>query len=91
MSFVQPSTPSETHYSNAPILEKGYTLEDKRYLENVIEACTTKPPKIPPPFTCVLCHENSTGYGNNPAPLQDSGKCCDDCNRAVVFYRLSSR
>lgn len=45
--------------------------------------------KVPP---CVLCGTIwMSKYGmNNPAPLAESGKCCDDCNRTKVLpARLS--
>lgn len=35
--------------------------------------------------TCVLCGEKIEGHGNNPAPLKDSGKCCDKCNITKVI------
>lgn len=34
---------------------------------------------------CVLCGKHIDGYGNNPAPLADEGKCCDDCNATKVI------
>ena len=43
---------------------------------------------------CVLCNEEIKGdvvngialpYGNNPHPLADEGKCCDDCNMFKVI------
>lgn len=36
--------------------------------------------------TCVLCHKEFSGYGNNPFPASNSGgRCCDDCNDNVVI------
>ena len=35
--------------------------------------------------TCVLCGESFKGHGNNPAPLKDNGKCCDECNKRKVI------
>tara|TARA_Y100001951_G_C11039429_1_gene129394 strand:- start:158 stop:436 length:279 start_codon:yes stop_codon:yes gene_type:complete len=40
------------------------------------------------PYTCVLCEEEKEGYGNNPVPLADEGKCCDECNQLVILSRL---
>jgi hypothetical protein len=42
------------------------------------------------PFTCCLCQKNEQGYGNNPAPLITSAdaRCCDDCNKVVIFTRI---
>lgn len=34
---------------------------------------------------CVICGKEIKGYGNNPAPVEDSGRCCDDCNKRVVI------
>lgn len=33
---------------------------------------------------CVICGKPITGYGNNPAPVKDEGRCCDDCNAEHV-------
>ena len=35
--------------------------------------------------TCVLCGKHINGHGNNPAPLADEGKCCDECNKTKVI------
>ena len=37
---------------------------------------------------CVLCKKKFVGWGNNPAPLSKSGKCCDECNVKVIVARL---
>lgn len=34
---------------------------------------------------CCLCGEEFEGYGNNPAPLKESGECCDQCNAEKVI------
>ena len=40
-------------------------------------------------WECQVCHsKGNTGYGHNAQPLVD-GRCCDDCNNAVIAYRLS--
>lgn len=39
-------------------------------------------------FECVLCNEQTHGYGNNPYPLADDGRCCDKCNIDVVHKRI---
>jgi hypothetical protein len=36
-------------------------------------------------FKCVICDKNSVGYGNNPEPVKDKGKCCDKCNFLQVI------
>jgi hypothetical protein len=40
-----------------------------------------------PKFNCVICKESSKGHGNNAQPLAN-GKCCDDCNKTVLCYRM---
>ena len=35
--------------------------------------------------TCCLCGGEFGGYGNNPAPLKESGECCDRCNAEKVI------
>lgn len=37
---------------------------------------------------CCICGKEYEGYGNNPSPLKESGRCCDKCNRLVVLERL---
>lgn len=39
-------------------------------------------------MNCVLCDEQIKGYGHNPHPLADEGKCCDSCNADVVSERI---
>ena len=36
-------------------------------------------------FTCCICGEETTGYGNNPEPVRHTGRCCDACNRKFVI------
>lgn len=41
-------------------------------------------------FVCCICGEQSEGYGNNPKPYKEGGKCCDSCNlKFVVPARYS--
>ncbi len=38
---------------------------------------------------CVICENNISGYGNNPYPVEEEGRCCDDCNiNTVIPVRL---
>jgi len=42
------------------------------------------------PFVCVLClHPITEQFGNNPWPLSEKGRCCDDCNQLVILARLA--
>lgn len=36
---------------------------------------------------CCICGKPFTGYGNNPAPVETRGECCDVCNVEVVIPR----
>ena len=36
-------------------------------------------------YTCCICGEEFDGYGNNPAPVKEDGRCCDACNRKFVI------
>lgn len=38
-------------------------------------------------FKCVMCGSEGRGYGHNPAPVADVGRCCDGCNIQVVSVR----
>lgn len=33
---------------------------------------------------CVICGEPFYGFGNDPAPIKTTGRCCDDCNSSIV-------
>ena len=37
---------------------------------------------------CVLCGIHFRGYGHNPEPLADEGRCCDNCNDDVTAKRI---
>ena len=40
---------------------------------------------------CCICGEPINGYGNNPAPYKDEGRCCDACNlKFVIPARLAA-
>ena len=40
---------------------------------------------------CCICGETYEGYGNNPFPVKDYGKCCDKCNlEKVIPARINS-
>jgi|8_EtaG_2_1085327.scaffolds.fasta_scaffold44668_5 hypothetical protein len=36
-------------------------------------------------FKCCICGFTTYGYGNNPNPIKEKGKCCDDCNADHVL------
>ena len=36
-------------------------------------------------FECCFCKKLVKGYGNNPAPVKNSGKCCNECNAEIVI------
>ena len=40
------------------------------------------------PDTCCLCGLTYQRTGNNPAPLAESGRCCDYCNEVVTEARI---
>lgn len=40
-------------------------------------------------FRCCICGKECCGYGNNPWPIKDSGKCCDECNNMVLRRRIT--
>ena len=41
-------------------------------------------------FTCCICGEEFTGYGNNPWPIKEEGRCCDNCNWQVILERIKN-
>lgn len=36
-------------------------------------------------FTCCICGKVFYGYGNNPYPVKDDGRCCDECDELIVI------
>lgn len=36
---------------------------------------------------CCICGKEFTGHGNNPAPVENFGKCCNDCHFNLVVPR----
>ena len=38
---------------------------------------------------CCLCGEKVKGFGHNPAPLNNEGRCCDACNEEVIKARMA--
>lgn len=36
-------------------------------------------------YVCPICGKKFTGYGNNPRPVKNEGRCCDNCNRNAVI------
>lgn len=34
---------------------------------------------------CCFCGDDVGRYGHNPAPVSDTGRCCDVCNQMVVI------
>lgn len=38
-----------------------------------------------PEAECCICHKHFKGYGNNPYPVAEDGRCCDECNIKVVI------
>lgn len=38
---------------------------------------------------CCICDKPFKGFGNNPDPIKEKGRCCDSCNGLVVFARIA--
>lgn len=40
---------------------------------------------------CIICGNEITNQGNNPFPVVDYGRCCDNCNlKYVIPARVKS-
>ena len=35
--------------------------------------------------TCCICGKTFVGWGNNPWPIKEEGRCCDTCNYTTVL------
>lgn len=40
--------------------------------------------KSPATVKCTICGKPFYGFGNNPVPVKNTGRCCDDCNSSIV-------
>ena len=40
------------------------------------------------PICCFCGKKTDCPFGNNPAPIVKSGKCCGACNNVVIFVRM---
>lgn len=38
---------------------------------------------------CCICGKTFEGYGNNPAPVKNGGRCCNECNSIVIYARIA--
>ena len=38
---------------------------------------------------CCICGKYFEGYGNNPWPVKEKGRCCDDCDMIVIRRRIT--
>ena len=36
-------------------------------------------------FECCFCGKKFNGFGNNPMPVKNDGRCCDCCNLRIVI------
>ena len=39
-------------------------------------------------YKCEICGGKFDGFGNNPWPVKDHGRCCDKCNEVVILERI---
>lgn len=44
-----------------------------------------------PKKVCCICGATHYGYGNNPAPVKEEGRCCDACNWDYVIPARAGR
>ena len=40
---------------------------------------------------CCVCGKEFEGFGNNPWPLKEDGRCCDGCNDFVIIARIKRK
>ena len=56
------------------------------HAQNVLRSKQTK--KKGELMYCVICKNVINGHGHNPYPIENSGRCCDACNPAVIAARV---
>ena len=49
------------------------------------EAYRRKVESMLPENSCCLCRQRFRGYGNNPWPVLQDGKACEECNVKIVL------
>lgn len=57
-------------------MKKKQSSSEKRCIKAPVEM---------PKHTCCICQQEFVGWGNNPAPLELEGRCCDYCNMTFVL------
>jgi hypothetical protein len=40
------------------------------------------------PICCICDKSCECDFGNNPAPLAQEGRCCNECNKKVIEARI---
>lgn len=60
----------------------------KKEMVNVEETKKIEEIKEKDKFHCCICGNITYGYGNDPYPIKNTGRCCDQCNQLVVLRRL---
>jgi len=65
-------------------LEAEETANDELRRTNP-EAYRRKVESMLPENSCCLCRQRFRGYGNNPWPVLQDGKACEECNVSIVL------
>lgn len=80
MKYADSYTSLEVHTENG----MGYAVCESCYSQEIArkEKLTRHEEQH---HTCCICGKEFIGYGNNPDPVEKSGRCCDECNATVVI------
>lgn len=55
---------------------------------SIFDKIRNQPSKVPK-YTCCICKKKEEGWGNNPYPIMENGRCCGSCNTLVIIARLN--
>ena len=60
----------------------------RKTLAQIKENMRSKLPKKSNPICCLCDKSCECIFGNNPAPLATTGRCCNECNQKVIEARI---
>lgn len=81
-------TPSYTAQDDDKRIDKDFIIWFFGLNEPDVEWYHIEEPTEPtdePTLKCCICGKEIHGHGNNPYPVKDEGRCCAECNAAIVI------
>lgn len=73
---------TRTNSNNAICAGCGFQPSNRSQMIAHAAACG---PIVRGAIECCICGTGIIGFGHNPSPVLDDGRCCDNCNTTVVI------